>query len=465
MQIVTLQTKEFKGLSNDVHTFGNNNIISGRNGSGKSSLAEAVIFALYGRSRTGNASTSDLIHEAAESCLVAVEFDTGTIVLREESRLYGPSIKLNGELTTQQTLDAALPDFKAFISTFLVGYFGQQDESDQRALLLKFAPEQDFVKLFNEYTRKPEILEKHEIDFDSIDKEHKQYKKMESSLKDSVIQNGSKAKYAAEQMQSLKKPKARIDTKKVQEKLDLIASHAAYNEAIETNSALARESAAAASGRCPSCNQKLSADDVAAKVKQLESRKLPVPPKPTGKLPKTPAGNLQLELNEAAAVNALFDNYEEQMLDLQKQEVDAKDAVTKAEEQLVTISVIVEALSAKGIRATAARQQIKPVVDAINKFTGDDFPVRIETLEQLKTRSDMKEVFKLYANEIPYKFLSTGEKKRIDIAISQAVNSLLEDPIDMFFVDDAELISSEYTITGQVFKAYVASDELTIKEG
>lgn len=463
MRIVTLQTKDFKGLPNGVYDFTDTNIITGRNGSGKSSISEAIIFALYGRTRTGNASTSDLIHEAAESCLVAVEFDTGTVVLREESRFYGAKIKLNEDVADQRTLDSALPDFKTFISIYLPGYFMQQDEADQRNLLLQYGEQINLQKLFEEYTRKPELLKKYLIDFSNLDKEYKIYRKMDTDLKSTILSNQQRSQYAQEQMRTLKKPKAKVDVEGLQAKLSNTVAWREYEAAIAHNSDIATESAALTKGVCPSCSQKLPAEEITKRIKSLESRKVEIPAKPKGK-----PGNeneLREKLSEAGAVNALFDNYEEQILDLEKIKVDAEDAVSKAQEQQADIAMVVEALSPKGIRAQAARRQIKPIVDTLNKYAGESLPIKIETLEQLKTKSDMKEVFKLFANEIPYKFLSTGEKKRVDIVISQTINELSEADVNMYFIDDAELISEEFTLTGQVFKAYVAREQLTIKEG
>lgn len=464
MRIVTLQTKDFKGLPNGVQTFEMDNIISGRNGSGKSSIAEAIIFALYGRTRTGNLSTDDLIHEGAESTMVALEFDTGTTVLREQSRFYGSGLKLNGEKTEQSALEDSLPDYRTFINIFMPGYFMSQSESDQRSQLLSYSTNVDLSKLFEAYTNRDDLADKYHVDFSSIDKESKKFKKREKDLKDEIQRSTYKKSYAEDQIKSLKKPKARIDVKKTQSQIELHQAWDDYEEALETNQRLGEQILAATKGRCGDCGQELPEDQRTAKLKELNSRKVDAT-KPESKRPKTPAYELRDKLSDAKATNALYDNYEEQILEFEKQKVDATDAIEKAQTELADVSTIVEALSPKGIRAQAARKQIQPIVDAINEFTGDALPVKIETLKPLKTKGDLKEVFILSANEVPYKYLSTGEKKRIDIALSQTINKLSDADVDMYFVDDAELISEKYTLSGQVFKAYVASSELTVKEG
>ena len=464
MRIVTLQTKDFKGLPNGTYEFEDSNIISGRNGAGKSSIAEAIIFALYGRTRTGNLSTDDLIHEGAESTMVAVEFDTGTTVLREQSRFYGSGLKVNGEKTDQSSLQASLPEHATFLNIFMPGYFMNQSESDQRSQLLSYSTDVDLSGLFEEYTQRDDLADKYNIDFSSVDKEAKKFKKREKDLKDEIQRAEYRRTYAEDQIKSLKKPKARIDVEKTQSQIELHEAWDDYESALETNQRLGEQILAATKGRCGECNQELPEDQRADKLKSLNARRVEAT-KPSSKRPKPPIRELREKLSDAKATNALYDNYEEQVLDFQKQRVDSTNQIEKAQTEIADVSAIAEALSPKGIRAQAARKQIQPIVDTINAFTGDDLPVKIETLKPLKTKGDLKEVFILSANEVPYKFLSTGEKKRIDIALSQTINQMSEAEIDMYFVDDAELISEAYTLSGQVFKAYVANEELTIKEG
>lgn len=462
MQIVTLQTKDFRGLPNDAYDFQMDNIIRGRNGSGKSSIADAIIFALYGRTRSGNLSTDCLIHESSESTMVAVQFDTGTTVIREQSRFYGTRIQLNGEATDQGSLEANLPDFKTFISIFLPGYFADQDESDQRSQLLGYSVNVDMKDLFTDYTHKPELLKKYLIDFSKIDKESKNYKADEKRLKEKIEDNTRRRTYAEEQIKSYKKPQAKIDVDKVTEQIALHEAWDVFERDLANNDRIGKEILAANDGTCSSCGQLLPESIKSERITKLGSQRVELN-EPKSNRPKATIWELREKLSNAKAVNALFDNYEEQILEFEGQKLTATKEIEKDSLVLSEISTIVEALSPKGIRAQAARKQIQPIIDAINEFTSDGIKIKIETLKQLKTKSDMKEVFEISSNEVPYKYLSTGERKQIDIAISQAINKLSDAGISMYFVDDAELISEPYSLTGQVFKAYVTSEDLTME--
>lgn len=461
MKITTLQTKSFKNLEDLVYEFGNLNILQGRNGSGKSSISEAVIFALYGRTKTGSTSTSDLINSDSESTVVAVQFDTGTTLVREESRLYGTKIQLNGNVIDQKDLNENIPTYSVFISTFLIGYFFNLDESDQRELILSLTDEIDLKALFIEVTRKPELLEKHLINFKKIDTELKLFKIKLKDLKTLIDHGQVEIDIHNQQIKNTKQPKAKINIDDINKKLNIHAEWDEYERIEKANSFVKEQMDAANNGICPNCNQKRSKEDIDKTLKNLESHLTEQPKKPATKRPTIDPDQLRSMLNEASSVNALYENYEEQILELQKQVTDKENQIRSAGELIPELEEIVNALSPKGIKAMEMRKKLEPIVKALN--TDEDHVIKIETLEKLKSRDSYREVFKVSLNSIAYKFLSTGERKLIDIKFSQLVNQFTDKAINMFYLDDAELLSHEDKLTGQVFKAYVTNTDLSIE--
>lgn len=460
MRITTLQVKNFKNLPDDVYTFGDNNIIRGRNGSGKSSIAEAVIFALYGRTKTGSSSSSDLINNDQESCVVAIEFDTGTTLVREESRFYGSKVQLNGTVIDQKDLDEHIPNHKIFMSTFLIGYFFSIDESDQRELILSLTEEIDLKELFLEVTRKPELLKNHLINFKQVDKELKLFK---TKLKDlqNLKNNGQvEIDVLTQQMKNTKRPSKKIDTAAIEADIRMVEVINEYNSIVEYNTRIEEQIAEAKTGKCEHCGQTIDQKHIDDIVKSLTEKLKKVPAKPKGKAKDI--SELRNSLMEATANNHLYDEFEEQILDMQKQVTDKEDQLRKADELIPELEEIVNALSPKGIKAMEMRKKLDPIIKALN--TDDVYKIKIETLEKLKTKDSYREVFTVSLNEVPYKFLSTGERKLIDIKFSQLINGFQEDPINMFYLDDAELLSHPDNLSGQVFKAYVTSDNLTIAD-
>lgn len=447
MRVTNLQTQNFKGLPDEQYEFGGKNEIYGKNGAGKSSIADAILFALYGKVKSGNRETDKLIKNDAESCKVGVVFDTGTTVVREQSRFYGTTILLNGEKIEQNVLEENLPDFKIFASVFIIGNFFNYSEDEQRQSLLGLTPDIDLKKLFIAHTRDESLLEKWPIDFSNIDAENKTFKKRLKDLKAVADRNKQQIEFNEAEIKNMKKPK-KIDTAKIEKELaaaniwaEYFAEQAQYDAALEK---------AHKSKNCPTCGQALS-----------ETHKIELPKEP--KEPKVKAVGKSVyevhdELKEAEFNNKLLENYEEEVLNKRKVISKLEEEIGTSADAIADLELIVGALSPKGIKASQMRSKTDSLLKPLKELIPN---IDIQTLAPLKTKEDFKEVFKLTVGGIEYKFLSSGEKKRVDIAISTLINDLTDAQVNMFFLDDAELLDLKDPLTeGQVFYAYVTSGDI-----
>lgn len=451
MKVKTLQTQSFKGLPDGIYTFQSKNRIEGKNGSGKSSLAEAILFALYGRRKTGSAEVDKLVREDQETTRAAVEFSTGTTIVREYSRFYGHKIKLDSESIEQSQLEENLPEFKTFASIFLIGFFSELDQDDQRNLILDLTPDIDIKEVFNQFTRKPDLISQYGIDLSNLDKSLKEFKAKYRDVNGAVERNKVQIDLLTQQIKTTKKPSKIIDISKLQEQLDN-AKAFEFNMA-EWDRWRDKVRQANESKICPTCGQPVD----------LKQNKMKEPEKFKGKEPTKTSMEFQEKITEAEINNQLVKNYEEEILEKQKQITDLENENMKSDERAADLKLIVDALSPKGIKATQMRQKMEYVLKPLREYIPS---IDIQTLQALKTKDDYKEVFKILVNKVEYRYLSTGERKRVDIALSQVINELSGNTVDMYFLDDAELLDLEDPIEGgQTFYAFVTNGELTIKEG
>lgn len=454
MRVTQLQTKSFKGLEDNIYEFGEKNTISGRNGSGKSSISEAILFALYGRTRTGSKETDKLIANEAEESKVGVVFDTGTTVVREQSRFYGTTILLNGEKVDQQTLEANLPEFRIFASVFLIGNFFNYSEDEQRQLLLGLSPDVDMKQLFVAYVRDEELLKKWPIDFSNLEAENKNFKKRLKDLKALQEKNLHMIEFTENEIKNMKKPKEVDPSKAEKKKAKAEKSEEAWREydrlEQEYQVAVVRSKKKKPT-HCPTCNQPLAADV-----------EIPLPPKPVEpKIERLSLSDAIYELSVIKNNNDLVQNYEEEVMAKRKSISDTESQLEYTAEQIADLELITGALGPKGIRASEMRSKTESLLKPLKQLIPN---IDIQTLQPLKTKEDFKEVFKLTVKGVEYKFLSTGEKKRVDIAIATLINDLTESQVNMFFLDDAELLDIEDPLSeGQVFYAFVKNEDLNFK--
>ena len=138
IEFTSTKMKNFRSCSDATIAFSPGPVhIVGDNGQGKSTMAEAVIFALYGVTVTGSTKCDDLIKQGAES--TAVELGLNVVgkphtVARTKSRSEnGTKVWIDGVKSNQNgVLHLVGLDQKEFLSMFNPTYFLTWVESDQK---------------------------------------------------------------------------------------------------------------------------------------------------------------------------------------------------------------------------------------------------------------------------------------------------------------------------------------------
>lgn len=144
-RVTRLTMSGFKGYSEpQTFRFGNMNVISGHMGVGKSSIADAIAFAITGVSFYAGAKIDYLYHQNTRDLLVELEFETEdgkTRTLSRRRKNDNMDITLDGIHVTQRDLTVMFGERDLFLSMFNPQYFINVLGAKGRDLLERYLPE------------------------------------------------------------------------------------------------------------------------------------------------------------------------------------------------------------------------------------------------------------------------------------------------------------------------------------
>ena len=139
MLLKSLHLHNYRRYRNQYVEFPNEMIgIVGKNGTGKSTLIEAVGWCIYGRARTGNEEVRTSSAPPGEECAVKLEIEVGQDRFTVERRLRGKSTMASVHVNGGRTAQATGKDVSNFMATrigmdlmaFTASVFAQQKELD-----------------------------------------------------------------------------------------------------------------------------------------------------------------------------------------------------------------------------------------------------------------------------------------------------------------------------------------------
>ncbi|MCI8678680.1 MAG: AAA family ATPase, partial [Lawsonibacter sp.] len=145
LRILSLTVKGFKGFSEETaFTFGDLNTITGHNGQGKSSIADAIAFAITGVSFYGGSKLDHLYHKNTRDISVVMEFsDEGCLVHRLSRSCVNDNmdIFLDERRMTQRDLTIMFGERDLFLSMLNPRYFIDILGAKGRDLLERYLPD------------------------------------------------------------------------------------------------------------------------------------------------------------------------------------------------------------------------------------------------------------------------------------------------------------------------------------
>ncbi|MGI9951938.1 AAA family ATPase [Moorellaceae bacterium AZ2] len=498
MFIKNLALENFKGTRRASYEFGRGNEITGDNGTGKTTIAEAIVFALFGTTLSGSNKTESLILHGEEKASVTLTFldHSGRehVLTRVRSKSKQVSLTLDGRTVTQPDIDALVGDRKAFMAAFWPSYVLTLSDSEARGffvgLLQPVAPEKVLEQLVPEYrdalggTAPDDPQEAAANVREKIKAAEKEIARLEGALSEAL------------RTASVDAPEG-VDPEKIRE---LQEEYEALSAGIQTGAredvaAIEREVARLAGefkhlkeqykslaprwkpgDKCPTCGQVIGPEALANAERALEAAKK----------------ELEQRIREVGTRGKAL---QEQLKELKgRQGQDARELAAKQRELLEKISAARERNAAResilrqkaeavekarGYQEALEREEkwldnLRARRQALTRYAAKQAEllaaqlaeyldkVSVQLFEVVKTTGEIKPVFKLLYDGKPVPILSASERIKLGLEVAAAVKRMTgrEWPT---FIDNAESITRFSPPPGQLFAARVeAGKALTV---
>lgn len=154
MALRNIKIENFRGAALKEYQFGQTmNLITGKNGSGKSTIKEAVCFGFTGTDSSGNRNPQHLITDGEDYCCVSITTDKAEIS-RTLTRKGNGTLKVikNGVASTftQSQFEMMLCSTDLFLSAFIPGFFLDLTTERQHKVISEIRPKIDRDVLFAE---------------------------------------------------------------------------------------------------------------------------------------------------------------------------------------------------------------------------------------------------------------------------------------------------------------------------
>jgi DNA repair exonuclease SbcCD ATPase subunit len=503
IKFVSLAILNFKNHTTLDVKFGDITNIDGRNGAGKSSIAEAISWCLYGFNPMGTkidpTPIAEETHEEVKvELLISVD---GVQTLIGRSLVKGKAQYYINEVPEKATKFSqfveSLFDKNLFLSLFNPTYFSSQHWQDQRTQLLQYVSEPLNKEILatlgkTHANRLEELLKKHSLDdLEMILKEsfkktstaieragervftlQEQLTKFEevhdSSLDLELIKKQIAeivAKRDALDKERLSQMGANTDRSRLEAKVEVFK-----RDIIQAKERIERIKNLEIKEDCSTCGQQLKEDSI-EKVKVSHKNKI------TEEIGRAKEIQIQYQelVKELDALPALFEishaNVSEahelgDQIYLLKAKLEAFKRINQLKEEIE--------------EATAHRESIRKerntsqvIVKSIKEFRTKRSELMVKKMDELFTtinvrlfeeqkNGDFKATFEIEMDGKPYSKLSTAEKIKAGLEVIEVLSSQ-SDVISPTFVDNAESILKFTKPSGQLIVARVIDKEFSIE--
>ena len=499
MKFTSITLHNFRNHKDTEFTLYDETVISGANGVGKSSIAEAIVWCLFGTDITGALKQdADLLREGAKDMAVTLTVEkAGEEITIYRERAKNSTLLINGSKAKDGELEGLFGSLDAFLSMFLPGYFSSLSPKEAKLVLasvLPLIPQEEIMKELSPSTRETLGKKKFGAAIDSVDYASEKARKEQKEVMEEVSKLQGEARYIKDILASEfpHKPEVKLTEERKEEaqadRERLILAKSEVNGRSAKIQQLEKELAELGvtykqlqedleqvNDTCPRCGQKLPPNKVAEITASIEAKNKSIKARMTSALEK--GKTVKAELNTLRALpigqvdpvlEAKVRQYEIDLKNDQtviaeykvamEQRAKAKMDQERVQKDLETVQARADHITLE--LAALAAYRNKYVELQHNKMNASFQHVAIHVVEEGKSS-----FFKITYKGRAVRRISHSERIRCDLEIGRVLAQAHGELIPVF-VDEAQNVQNllDENIGRQVLATSIFAGPLTVRE-
>lgn len=476
--------------------------ICGRNGDGKSSIAEAITWCLYGNDPMGTKlDPTPIAEETPEGVKVelllsvdGVQTFIGRALVKGKAKYFINEVP--EKATKYSEFVESLFNKNLFLSLFNPTYFSSQHWQDQRTQLLQYVSEPLNKEILatlgkTHVSRLEELLKKHSLD--DLEKIHREsFKNNDKAIEraservltlQEQLTKFEEAHDSSVNPEQIKKQIAEIVLKRdaldeerhkqrelsIQRERKIAAIEGLGNQIEQQKGFIEILKAEPVNEKCNTCGQPLTESSM--QIVHESKRKRLTDLVEHGKLLVAKRKELQKELDSLPAFSDVeIDREASFALD---EQIYPLKAILEAFKRIIQMKQEIEEASAAREKIQKERNVSQAIVESIKEFRKKRSELMVEKMDELFTtinvrlfeeqkNGDFKATFEIELDGKPYSKLSTAEKIKAGLEVIEVLSSQ-SDVIAPTFVDNAESILKFSKPSGQLIVARVVDKEFSVE--
>lgn len=507
MKIESVALENFRCYENQIIEFGDQNAIYGHNGAGKSTIAEAVVWCLFGTDILGKSKQDEnLMRLDTTSMSVAVTFITkegqGIVFARTRVGKKSSTLTVNGTKPKAGEVEGIFGTVSEFLSVFFPGYFSSLEPKEAKSILARCVPDvpkDDVLKDMNPTYAEILSHDKFAMGIDSVDVSASKVRAEIADMEKSILRyEGQLDAYRAildrgqpvafqskisanvlaqyeDAKHQIKQLSTRVENRGTKLK-GLIGERQRLADLYRT----LRSSIPVADTHCHTCGQELPAEkaqqirqQIAQKQKgirqklseiEVEGTRVRAEIERVQSMPET----VQMDSD----LQRIVQEVDQQLRDEQQLKIAHEAKIQMYNQAKADMQVVQTDLESEKKFLAVQQQKLKALQEFRFKYVRLQHDklnslfrnVSIRLIDWNDETGEIRESFRIEWKGRPYRLLSFSEKIRCDLEIGRVLAQAKGESMPVY-VDNAESVQNlfEETFSGQVIAAFVANGGITVQ--